>query len=100
MKCNGRISLTLATVNANAAAAAANRNYTMGEIVGAIPAGCAVPVGTGPPTTFAAIHGSPRLTVQTVCTTASYQRPSQRASPNTVRIAARRLSPRTKGEFQ
>jgi len=47
MKCNGRISLTLATVNANAAAAAANRNYTMGEIVGAIPAGCAVPVVNG-----------------------------------------------------
>ena len=36
-----------AAANANAAAAAANQNYTMGEIVGAIPAGCAVPVVNG-----------------------------------------------------
>jgi hypothetical protein len=36
-----------AAANANAAAAVANQNYTMGEIVGAIPAGCAVPVVNG-----------------------------------------------------
>ena len=50
------VGATVATANANAAVAAANANanaaaayanYTMGEIVPAIPAGCATPVVNG-----------------------------------------------------